>query len=102
MKNKRTSYAVIAGVCAVVLAALAFLLFYDNSSDEYKTYSSYMEKAGLPALSEKAAQEDSRAICGHYANGAQNRPYSYLDKAEVMAIVKGYCPEYVDVAAWSR
>jgi len=102
MKINRTSYAVIAGVCAVVLAALAFLFLYDNSSDAYKTYTRAMEKADLPPLTENAAQEDADVICSHFSSGAKTRPYGYLDKTEIMAIVKGYCPEHVDVAAWSH
>ena len=99
MNNRKRLYAVIAGVCAVMLAALTFLLFYDNSSDEYKTYTSYMEEVGKPALNENAATEDAKVVCAHYEAGNDGKPWSYMDSEEVMALVRGYCPEYVDVAS---
>jgi len=101
MNNNKKLIAVIAGVCTIVLTALVFLFLYDNSSEQYRTYRSYMEKHELPALNEDAAGEDAAVICGHFSKGSTDRPFGYLDKVEVMAIVRGYCPEYVDVAAWS-
>jgi hypothetical protein len=102
MNNNRTRlYAVIAGTCAALVTALGFLFFYDNSSDEYKTYVEYMERAGLPPLTENAAREDAGEVCDHFSQGLTERPFGYLDQKEIIAIVSGYCPEYTDVASWS-